>query len=86
MVPFIFTITSDLKIENNKINIKNLKIGSASHLVDASAIKHFINVFDPLWFAQLILEQNNCNILLKSVKIEDGNIILTGSVFLGKTR
>ncbi|MCQ2957895.1 MAG: hypothetical protein MJ180_03220 [Candidatus Gastranaerophilales bacterium] len=82
---FIFKIQSDLRIKDNKINIANMFVGSNSKTIDLSSAKYFMNVFNPLWFAQLILQQHNCKLLLKNVKIENGNIIILGSVFLKKS-
>lgn len=83
--PFIFSIKSGLKIQNNKVKIDNMVIGSNSKQVDFSLSKYFTTIFNPLWFAQLVLNQHNCHLLLKNVKIENEKIIIDGAVFLARS-
>jgi len=82
---FIFNINADLKIQNNKIRIAGMTVGTNSKILDLDKSKYFVNIFNPLWFAQLILQQHNCKFLLKNVKIENESIIINGSVFLKKS-
>ncbi len=82
---FIFNIQSDLKIIDNKIKIANMLIGSNSKKIDISSTKYFVGIFNPLWFAQLVLEEHDCKTLLKSVKIRNEKVIIDGSIFLRKS-
>lgn len=87
-VPFVrafsFTTLSDLMIEDNKIQITNMQLGSTNNQLDVSILKYITSVFDPLSLAQKILEQYNCKLFLNSVKIQEGKIKVTGSVFIDK--
>ena len=82
---FIFNIHSDLKIVDNKIKIANKVIGTNSKKIDFSTAKYFAGLFNPLWFAQVVLEEHDCKTLLKNVKIRNEEIIVDGSVFLRKS-
>ena len=88
-IPFITSFTlkmdSGLKVANNKIKIDNMHIGSASKTMDISLVKYFMNVLNPLWFAQLNLQEHNCKFILKNVKIENEKIVVSGTVFLGRS-
>ena len=88
-VPFIrafsFTTISDLEIESNKVKISNMKVGSTNQQLDISGLRYITNIFDPISFAQKALEQYHCKLFLKSVKIQEGKIIITGSVFIAKS-
>ena len=78
-------VISKLKIEKNQIVIENLKFGSTNHKIDGKKMKYLLNIFDPIHYMQKTLKQYNCKTILKSVKIENGNIIISGSAFLGKS-
>ncbi len=82
---FIFNIISDLKIVDNKIKITNMVIGTNSKKIDVSTAKYFAGLFNPLWFAQVVLEEHDCKTLLKNVKIRNEQVIVDGSVFLRKS-
>ena len=83
--PFTANVVSKLKIENNQIVLENFKFGSTNHKIDGKKMKYLLNIFDPIHYMQKKLRQCNCKTILKSVKIEDGNIIISGSAFLGKS-
>jgi len=82
---FVFNVKSDLQISNNKIQLKNFSFGSNRKTIDLSAAKYIMNVLNPLWFAQLLLQEHNCKFLLKNVRIDNEKIIISGAVFLGKS-
>ena len=83
--PFTANVISKLAIENNQIVLHNLKFGSTNHKIDGKKMKYLLNIFDPIHYMQKTLKQYNCKTILKSVKIENGNIIISGSAFLGKS-
>ena len=83
--PFTVNVISKLAIHNNKVVLENLRFGSTNRKIDGKKMKYLLNIFDPMRYMQTVLNQYNCKTILKSVKIEDGKIIISGSAFLGKS-
>lgn len=83
--PFTANVISDLKAENNQIALKSLKFGSTNHKIEGRKMQYLVKIFDPVAYMQKVLSQYNCKTLIKSVKIDDGKIIIKGSVFLAKS-
>ncbi|MDD3594193.1 MAG: hypothetical protein PHX18_06165 [Candidatus Gastranaerophilales bacterium] len=82
---FILAAHADLEIIDNRIVFNNLIIGTGSVKINISPLKYFINLINPLEFALGIIEDKGCMLNLKTVKIENGTIILDGVAFLKKS-
>ena len=86
MGSFKVKIVSDLKIYNNKIITDDLSILVDNMLLKVKSSKYFIDILNPLWFAQELLQEYDCKILLKNVKISNEMVNINGSFFLSKSK
>ena len=81
-----FTLKSKtaLKITDNKIHIEKPSKATAEHYKYVEVGNALLNTLTPLSFAQEVLKEHNCKLLLKDVKIKKEKVIVTGSVFLNR--
>ena len=83
---FKMKIISDLKIQENKIVSENLSVIADNTILKVSNSKYFVDILNPLWFAQELLQEYDCKILLKNVKISNEMVNIDGSFFLSKSK
>jgi len=81
---FTMKAKTNLNITNNQIHIEKPNEDTALKYKYVAVGNSILNSLTPLLFAQEVLEEHNCKLLLKDVKIKKEKVIVTGSVFLNR--
>ena len=77
-----FMISSDFKVEENKIKAYNIGLDNACGRLSAEKVANLINLLDPLSFTLGLMDKKKCNAKIENVKIVDNIIQINGKIFV----
>lgn len=77
-----FVVSSDFKVEENKIKAYNIGIDNAYGRLSAEKVANLINLLDPLSFTLDLVDKKKCNAKVENVKIVDNIIQINGKIFV----
>lgn len=88
-IPFIrseqkLVVTSDLRVQNGKIDFTNTQLVSKSFKIDLEKVDFIWNYLNPLDFSVNIFEDKDAKVSVKNVKIVDNKIVTDGIVVIPK--
>ncbi len=79
--PFLLRFSSDLKLENNKIVLKNINLISRSNIININMLSYIINCLNPIAFEFNSFKSKYLKINVTEAKIT-GNIIEANGIFI----
>lgn len=82
--PLDIAISTDLKVEDGRIVLTKVKLGSTSNNVDLTKVGYRINAMNPLTFTLNVLENKNTKMCISDIKIAGDKIMVKGNVFIPK--
>ena len=82
---FMLRATSSMEIADNSFNLKDLRLGTYTHNIPIAGANYLINLLNPLNFAQHSFEKEGFKMLLKNVRMNGNDIVISGSVFIEKS-
>ena len=77
-------ITSDIMVENGKINFENTRLSSNSFKFDLKKINFLMNYLNPLDFSVNIFNNKNAKVYIDNISIKNNEIIADGVVIIPK--
>lgn len=82
--PLDIAISTGLKVEDGRIVLTKVNLGSTKNKVDLSRVGYRIDAMNPLTFTLNILENENTKMCINDIKITGDRITVKGSVFIPK--
>ena len=77
-----FMMTSDFKIENEKIIAKDVSIHEAYGNLSINKVTNLVNLLNPLAFTLSVIDTKKCNGKIENVNIVDNKIQINGKIFV----
>lgn len=88
-IPFIkevnkLVINSDLRVKNGKIDFANTRLVSNSFELDLKKVDFILNYLNPLDFPVHLLKNKDMEVIIKSVDINNNEIVASGIAIVSK--
>lgn len=77
-----FMVSSNLKVVSNTVKMCNIAFDNIYGNLPSQKVANLISYIDPLSFTIALLKDKNCDVRIKSIKIDNDTLIVNGKMYI----